>query len=220
MIFGNSIRRRILPLALLIGLIATTPSRAAELDPSTLIHGLERPVPASIAFKEIRFSALLEQPLIVSGELKYVAADHLERLVTDPYKERTVIRGESVRVERHGEKLRTFALHRAPELKGILMAFSGLLAGELDAVQRQFELNAEGTQETWAMRLAPRDARVQKQLAELRMIGHRDEPACFFMTSTGGARSVMLLGILAAERIDPATTLEKLTALCTSEAAR
>jgi hypothetical protein len=184
------------------------------------IRGLERPTPASIAFQEIRFSALLEHPLIVSGELRYIAADHLERVVTDPYKERTTIRGESVRVERHGEKPRTFALHRAPELKGILMAFSGLLVGELDAVERHFDVNAEGKQETWSMRLTPRDTRVRKQLTELRMIGHGDEPACFSMTSASGAQSVMLLGALADESIDPAATVESVTTLCTAEAAR
>ncbi len=205
---------------MLIWLGATIPTRAAELDPSALIRGLERPTPASIAFKEIRFSALLEQPLVVSGELRYVAADHLERLVTEPYKERTTIRGESVRVERDREKLRTFALNRAPELKGLLMAFSGLLAGEPDAVLRHFEVNAEGMQDTWSMRLTPRDARVQKQLTELRMIGHDDQPACFFMTSSGGAQSVMLLGALANERIDAAASVESLMGLCTAETSR
>lgn len=205
---------------MLISLGATIPTRAAELDPRALVRGLERPIPASIAFQEIRFSALLEHPLVVSGELRYVAADHLERLVTDPYKERTTVRGESVRVERHREKLRTFALHRAPELKGILMAFSGLLAGKLDAVQQHFEVSAEGTQDTWSMRLTPRDARVQKQLTELRMIGHDDQPACFFMTSSGGAQSVMLFGALANEPIDAAATVESLTGLCTAETSR
>jgi hypothetical protein len=205
---------------LLIWLAAVNPSRAAELDPSALIRGLERPVPASIAFKEVRFSALLEQPLVVSGELKYVAATHLERLVTNPYRERTVIRGESVRVERHGEKLRTFALNRAPELKGMLMAFSGLLAGEPDSVRRHFEVSTGGTSERWSLRLTPLDPRAQKQLAELRMIGHDNEPSCFFMTSTGGGRSVMLLGALADAPIDSATTVDSLNALCSFEPAR
>ncbi len=205
---------------MLIWLAAVNPSRAAELDPSEVIRGLERPVPASIAFKEVRFSALLEQPLIVSGRLKYIAADHLERLVMEPYRERTVIRGASVRVERHGEKPRTFALERAPELKGMLTAFSGLLAGEPESVKRHFEISAEGTNEAWSMRLTPLDPRAQKHVAELRMTGHADEPACFFMTSTGGARSVMLLGARADEPIDTATTAEGLDTLCMSSPAQ
>ena len=157
---------------------------------------------------------------MVSGELKYVAADHLERLVRKPYLERTIIRGESVRVERHQERLRTFALNRAPELKGMLTAFSGLLAGESDVVQRHFEVRIDGTKETWSMRLAPLDARAHKQLEELRMTGHDTEPSCFFMTSTGGARSVMLFGALAEHSIDSSVTAESLDALCLSESAR
>jgi len=203
-----------------IWLCVASPTRASELDPSTLISALARPAPVSIAFKEIRFSPLLEQPLVVSGELKYVAADHLERLVTKPYLERTIIRGESVRVERHREKLRTFALNRAPELKGMLTAFSGLLGGEPDVVQRHFEVSTDGTNESWSMRLAPLDARAREQLEELRMTGHDDEPSCFFMTSASGTRSIMLLGTLAEHAIDSSVTAESLDALCASESAR
>lgn len=201
-------------------LSAGNPSRAAELETSALVRALERPIPAAIAFKEVRFSALLEQPLVVSGELKYVAQDHLERLVTSPYKERTVIRGESVRVERHGEKLRTFALNRAPELKGMLMAFSGLLAGNVELVKQHFDVRTQGSEESWSMQLTPLDPRAQKQLEQLRMTGRNNEPTCFFMTSAGGGHSVMLLGALADRPIDAGATPETLDTLCTNDSAR
>lgn len=183
-----------------------------------MIASLRRPAPASIAFKEIRFSALLEQPLVVAGELRYLASDHLERLVTHPYEERTIIRGESVRVERHGEKLRTFSLNRAPELKGLLLAFSGLLAGDPAAVERDFDVTAEGSQDGWSLKLTPLDPRARKQLQELTMIGRSNEPSCFLMTSALRARSMMLLGALSNRAIDAGTSVERLKALCESRA--
>lgn len=191
-----------------------------ELGAAALVRALERPAPAAIAFKEIRFSALLDRPLVVSGELKYLAADHLERLVTNPYRETTTIRGESVRIERQGEKLRTFSLNRAPELRGILMAFSGLLAGDLQAVQREFDVSAEGSQESWSLSLAPHDPRARKQLRELRMTGSKDEPRCFFMTSGTGARSAMLLGAAAHEPLDSDSTADDLTTICETKRAQ
>src|SRR5687768_949436 len=115
MTFGTHMR---LAVAATLFLTLLHPSRAGNLDADVLIQRLAKPDPETIDFKERRFSALLEEPLAVSGELRYLAADHLERFVQQPYREKTIIHGESVRVERHGEKLRTFALKRAPELKG------------------------------------------------------------------------------------------------------
>ena len=62
---------------------------------------------------------LLREPLIVSGELGYPGPTSLDRRVTTPYREHTAIRGESVKVEREGEKPRSFALKHAPELRGL-----------------------------------------------------------------------------------------------------
>ncbi len=195
-------------------LASATPSLTAELDAREIIASLKRPAPASMPFTEIRFSALLEQPLVARGELKYLAADHLERFVADPYKERTIIRGESVRVERHGEKLRTFSLNRAPELKGLLLAFSGLLTGEAASVERHFEITAVGNQDRWSLELTPLDARARKQMQGLTMIGTSDEPSCLLMHGAGGAHSVMLLGALADRAIDADTSVERLENLC------
>lgn len=199
-------------------LAAVGPSPAAELDSSALIASLERPAPASMPFKEIRFSALLEQPLIVEGELKYLAAGHLERFVSAPYKERTIVRGESVRVERHGEKLRTFSLNRAPELKGLLLAFSGLLAGDSAAVESHFEVTAEGSPERWSLELVPLDPRARKQLQGLTMIGRGDQPSCLLATSAGGAQSIMLLGSLSTRPVAGEVTAEGLKSVCETHA--
>lgn len=197
-----------------MGLIAAAPTQAAELDADALIGSLARPAPASMPFKEIRFSTLLEHPLIVEGELKYLAADHLERFVANPHKERTIIRGESVRVERHGEKLRTFSLNRAPELKGLLLAFSGLLAGDAAAVEQHFEVTAQGDSDRWALELVPLDARARKQMQSLTMMGTSEEPSCLLTETARGGQSVMLLGGLASRDLEPDVSVERLRTIC------
>jgi hypothetical protein len=92
---------------------------AAAPDAAQLIAGLAREAPASIAFAEVRFSSLLREPLIVSGNLAYGGPGNLERQVTHPYRETTTVRGESARIEREGEDPRTLALKNAPELNGL-----------------------------------------------------------------------------------------------------
>ena len=60
---------------------------AAALDADTLIGRLAKPVPATVAFREVRFSPLVNEPLIVAGELGYSGATSLDRRVTAPYQE-------------------------------------------------------------------------------------------------------------------------------------
>jgi hypothetical protein len=179
-----------------------------------LIRSLARPAPAYIAFKEVRFSALLDQPLIVSGELRYEGPESLDRVVLQPYHEETTIRGESVRVEREGERPRTFALKRAPELRGLLNAFSALLAGDPAAVERNFLVNVAGNKDAWRLNLTPGDARARGRLSSLTMSGHRDEPVCLSMRSGEGARSIMLFGAHAERQIEPTITADELEARC------
>jgi hypothetical protein len=200
------------------------PIQASDLDASTLVQRLAKPAPATIDFKEWRFSALLEQPLVVSGELRYLAADHLERFVQQPYREKTIIRGESVRVERHGEKLRTFALKRAPELKGLLSAFGALLTGDSSALEKDFEISARGGSERWELTLAPRDARARQHIGQLIVTGAANEPSCLMMGKAGESQSIMMFAEHAQHEIpsdvspaDP--SFQQLESICRSEPA-
>jgi hypothetical protein len=198
------------------------PSRASNLDADALIQRLAKPAPATIDFKEWRFSSLLEEPLVVSGELRYLAADHLERFVQQPYREKTIIRGESVRVERHGEKLRTFALKRAPELKGLLSAFGALLTGDGSKLEKDFEISARGDSERWELTLVPNDTRARQHIAQLIVTGAADEPSCLMMGKAGESQSIMMFADRARREmpsdVSPTgVSFQQLESICRSE---
>ena len=74
--------------------LAASSVAGAALDARRIVASLARDAPSSIAFTEARFSALLREPLIVSGTLGYLGPGSLERRVTSPYTETTTIRGE------------------------------------------------------------------------------------------------------------------------------
>ncbi len=88
--------------ALVATLLPATVTVAAP-DAAELVARLAREAPSSIAFVEVRFSSLLVEPLVVSGELDYESSTTLRRRVETPYRETTTISGETVRVERDGE---------------------------------------------------------------------------------------------------------------------
>jgi outer membrane lipoprotein carrier protein LolA len=189
------------------------PISAAALDADALIARLARPAPASIAFTEVRVSPLLREPLLVSGELEFSGPGSLDRHVRKPYREDTSIRGESVRVEREGEQSRSFALKRAPELRGLLTGFSSLLTGDVSGLKRSFDVQAQGTEQSWTLQLVPLDTRARKRLQKLEIVGHGATPRCFSLLNGDGGASVLVLGD-AADSVPEKVTLESLQGLC------
>ena len=180
-----------------------------------LIGKLARPAPASVAFTEVRLSPLLQKPLVVSGELGYSGPASLDRRVTQPYRELTTIRGESVRVEREGQPARSFALKRAPELRGLLNGFSSLLTGDANGLRTAFDVSAQRTDgDTWSITLTPLDAKALKRVKQLQAVGHGSEPTCFTLTTADSGASVMLLGAASQQPIPAQATTDQLETLC------
>jgi hypothetical protein len=190
---------------------------AAALDAQALIGRLAKPAPATVAFREVRFSMLVNEPLIVAGELVYTDATSLDRRVTQPSRETVAIRGESVRVEREGSPPRSFGLNRAPELRGLLSGFTALLAGDPAALERNFSIAANGSDAAWTLELTPTDKRAQRRLQQIVVNGRADLPQCFTMLTANGGASVLLLGAAADRELPRPTTLEALKHLCSAE---
>ena len=137
-------RRFVAAGALMIATLASATLASAAPDTAALIASLLRRPPATIAFTEVRFSALLTEPLVVGGMLDYTGDGALTRRVEMPYRESTAIRDETVRIERDGEQPRTFALRRAPELRGFVTGMLGLLTGNSSLLAEHFGVTATG----------------------------------------------------------------------------
>lgn len=143
----------------------------------------------------------MAKPLVVSGELEYLGPDALARTVHVPFEERTEIRAEVVTMARQGEKPRRFSLKRAPELRALLNSFSAVLAGNREALDREFELAVSGDDSAWTLLLTPKDARVRKQVRDIEIIGKNSEPLCLVTTEPDSDATVTLLGHTATERL-------------------
>ena len=188
---------------------------SAAPDARTLVGRIAREAPSSTAFTEARFSKLLRQPLVVSGELAYLGAGSLDRRVTSPFREMTTIRGNTVRIEREGEDARSFALGRVPELEGFLTAFGALLAGDSAALERTFAIAANGDEAgKWTLELTPLDERVRRRVIAIRIYGSGDELDCVATSDTQETGSVMMLGGRPPAAISPASSFDDLIAHC------
>jgi hypothetical protein len=192
---GTTLRRA--PLLTLLSLAALSLAPAisfAVLDTGSLLKRLARPAPATTPFVEVRFSKLLDQPLIVKGQLEYHEDGALVRAVNEPFKERTEIRGEAVTVERVGKSPRRFSLKRAPQLRSLLGGFAAVLGGGQETLERDFTVALTGEENHWKLALTPKSASVGKYVRDMVIEGGASEPRCIVVTQPDAQASVMLVG--------------------------
>lgn len=194
------------------GASASEPAAAA----SPLIAALGQPAPAHTAFAEARFLQMLDRPLVVSGELSWLGGDRLQRRVEHPQQETSTIADGEVTQQREGRSPRHFSLKRAPQLQVLLDSFVALLGGDAARLQQAFEVRQEGdARGAWTLTLVPRDARVAKTVASIRIDGYANASRCMHLQEADGDLAVDLLGPLAA-RMPAEPTREALQALCQS----
>lgn len=210
-------RLSLLGAALAAGWLAPAACRAA-LDVDTLLQSLARPAPAMTPFVEVRYSKLLDRPLIAKGVLEYrgdgTGGSTLVREVQSPFRERTEIRGETVSIQRAGKPPRRFSLKRAPELRSLLAGFTAVLGGSRASLEQDFHLTLAGETGHWTLTLTPRSDRVGKHVRDILVKGHGDEPRCIVVTQPEKPSSVMLLGQVAGVALPPAVDRAWLERLC------
>lgn len=189
----------------------------AALDADTLLKSLAQPAPASTPFVEVRYSKLLDQPIVVKGQLEYLEGGALVRSVTDPFKERTEIQGETVNVEREGKSPRRFSLKRAPELRSMLGGFSAVLGGGKGELEKDFNIDVSGEESQWKLALTPKAAQAGKYVRDIVIQGSEKEPRCIVVTQPDNQASFMLVGPAARESLPAPLDRDWLTSFCASK---
>jgi hypothetical protein len=187
---------------------------AAADTSTTLIAALGQPAPARTAFAEARFLKVLDQPLVVSGELAWLGGDQLQRRVDHPHQETASIANGEVTLQRAGKSARTFSLSHAPQLQVLLDSFVALLSGDGSRLQQAFSIRQTGQAGgAWSLTLTPRDAKVAKTVASIVIDGEGRQSRCMQMQEADGDLAIDLLGPLA-DQMPAQPTRESLQALC------
>ena len=183
----------------------------------TLLKSLAHPAPATTPFVEVRYSKLLDQPLVVKGQLEYHEDGTLVRAVSAPFRERTEIQGETVNVQREGKSPRRFSLKRAPELRSMLGGFAAVLGGGRGALDKDFRLDVSGETEQWTLALTPKSVQMGKYVHDIRIQGAHSEPRCIVVTQPDNEASVMLVGAAADTALPEPLVRDWLGTFCSSK---
>lgn len=186
---------------------------APGVDSDWILKTLARPAPMRTDFVEVRASALLKDPLRLSGEYRRPDNDTLVREVRAPYRETTTIRAGQATIARDNKSPHTFSLSRAPELASLQNSFGALLTGDRVQLERTYVLTAQGTRERWSLTLAPKDKALASRVRDITLFGQGAELRCIETRPTKGDLQRTLLAS-AALAVVPTTDAKTMETLC------
>lgn len=141
-------------------------------------------------FTEIKYLAILDQPVESSGELRFSAPSRLEKRTLKPRPEVMVLDGDTLTLER-GRRTHVLQLRDYPDVAGLIESIRATLAGDRQALERVYQLVLEGSQERWTLLLTPRDPKVGAVIARIRMEGVNDDVRSVEILQADGDRSLM-----------------------------
>ncbi len=171
-------------------------SHAAEWTIDQLMSGLAQIRSDQASFVETKFIAMLDKPVESSGELLYTAPDHLEKRTIKPKPESMILDQGTLVIERGRQKHR-LQLQDHPELAAYVDSIRGTLAGDRKALERNYRLTLDGTEERWTLQLLPMDEKMQAVVKRIRIAGVRDTVRSIEITQADGDSSLMLIEKLA-----------------------
>jgi outer membrane lipoprotein-sorting protein len=188
--------RRLLVLALFTASLAHAAD--APWDIERLMQALARVQVGRADFVETKTIAMLDKPVVSSGQLFYVAPDKLEKRTLKPRPESMIIEGNTLVIERGRQNI-TMQVDSAPELAGFVNSIRGTLAGDRRALERSFALSLEGPPQRWLLTLKPLDQRMAAAVASIRIAGVQDDVRSVEILQADGDRSVMTISRTSAQ---------------------
>jgi hypothetical protein len=188
-------RARVAPAAALTALLVPTAVNAAAgasgLDEVLALLAARRA--SHVSFTEVHALAILTRPLESSGELLYEAPDHLEKRTLKP-KSETLVLEHGVLSATRGHRTYELRLEEQPQLLPFIESIRATLAGDRAALERYFTTGFAGDVAHWTLTLVPKDARIARRVARIRIEGERDAIHTVEIRQTDEDRTLMTIG--------------------------
>ena len=187
-----SILRAVLLLATAAGAISTAGAAADEGSLDQLMSLLAKRQHGQVEFVEQQFLKILDHPLESSGEMRYDAPDRLEKRTVAPRQETLTLSGGVLTVDR-GKSHRVVDLHAYPQAQPFIESVRATLAGDRSALEKIFTLDFNGSLARWTLTLVPKDPKVKRSVAQVRIDGAQDQLLKVEIRQSDGDRSLMTL---------------------------
>jgi outer membrane lipoprotein-sorting protein len=159
-----------------------------------LMQSLAQVKSSKARFVERKFLRILNEPLESRGTLSYSAPGHLEKHTLTPKPDSLVLEQDRLTFEDKVRKQRrTLALQEYPVVWAFVESIRSTLAGDLQSLNRFYEVRFEGDQREWHLLLKPRDGKMQTLVNQIRITGYGQSLRVIEVMETGGDRSEMTI---------------------------
>ena len=176
-------------------LLALALPASAAFDVGQLMNDLARNPGGKAKFVEKKFIALLDKPVVSTGELSYSAPDRLEKRTLTPKPETLRLDRETLSIERERQKL-TINLGNQPEALAFVDSLRGTLTGNRAALEKNYLLHLSGTPDKWVLTLLPSDEKIAAFVQRIVVAGSRNQIRSIEYLQADGDRSLMLIEAL------------------------
>lgn len=162
-------------------------------DLTQLMRKLAEVRTADGRFIERKYISILSEPLVMKGSVQYQSPDYVRKEYDGPERQSYEIRGDHLVVELADGRKREISVDDHPALRAFVESYRGTLAGDLETLQRYFELELDGRMENWLLRLTPRGDELADYLSEIVVLGRNDFVYSVETLEASGDRSIMTL---------------------------
>ena len=198
---GNSFPVRYAVMALVIAAAAGRfPAASAQAqakskwDLPQLMQDLRQVKTARGRFVERKYLAILNTPLESSGTLVYIAPGRLEKHMLLPRQESLILDGDTLLIEnKETGQRRVVVLQEQPVVWAFVESIRSTLAGDLQTLNRFYEVSLEGDARRWRLRLKPTAPLMREVASEIRLSGSGTWVGVIEILEAGGDRSVMTI---------------------------
>jgi len=147
----------------------------------------------SAHFRERKELAILEEPLEMTGILRYRAPDYVKKQVILPYRESFEVQGDRLFIDTPEAGQRQLSLPGYPALHAFVESFRATLAGDLGGLERYYRVRLDGEATAWRLRLEPLDQEMAQYVTAIIIRGSNDQVLSIETLETGGDRSLMTI---------------------------
>jgi outer membrane lipoprotein-sorting protein len=162
----------------------------AAFDISQLMGELARQKGGKAKFVEKKYIALLDKPVVSTGEMTYTAPDRLEKRTLTPKVETLMLDKDMLSIEREKQKL-SINLSNQPEALAFIDSIRGTLTGNQAALEKNYLLHLSGNTDKWVLTLLPSEQKIAALVQRIIVSGSKNQIRSIEYLQADGDRSVM-----------------------------
>lgn len=173
-------------------LMLISPVQAADWNIDQLMQSMAQIRSGHASFVESKNIAMLDAPVVSEGELFYTAPDRLEKRTIKPKTENMILQGGTLTIE-HGRKKHVLQLQRYPEVAAFIESIRATLAGDLQALERTYDLSLSGDSDRWTMKMLPLNENMKKVVQKIEITGEKNMLRTILISQADGDSSLMTI---------------------------